>query len=73
MRKLTRLLPSHSGAAPGANNLVHKAAALGLTDMKKTVQMLTLDDWVILTKVFDEWAFRPTTLFDDFSFAEDRI
>ncbi|GAA6002351.1 hypothetical protein JCM10207_001077 [Rhodosporidiobolus poonsookiae] len=62
-----------ASVCPGATNLVEKAVAAGVTDTKKTVTQLTLDEWIILADVFEAWPFRPQTLFDDFSFAEERI
>ncbi|GAA6042294.1 hypothetical protein JCM8097_000621 [Rhodosporidiobolus ruineniae] len=62
-----------SAVAPGALNLVDQCVQRGLTDMKKTVQQLTLEEWIIIADVFEDWPFRPQTLFDTFDFNTDRI
>ncbi|GAA5977643.1 hypothetical protein JCM11641_006887 [Rhodosporidiobolus odoratus] len=60
-----------ASAAPGAVNLVDKAVAAGLTDLKKTVNQLSLEEWVILADIFEDWPFRPTNLFDEGAFSPD--
>ncbi|GAA5899370.1 hypothetical protein JCM6882_009101 [Rhodosporidiobolus microsporus] len=73
---VTKALPWHkalAATAPGANNLVQKAVDAGLTDMKKTVNQLSQREWIILADLFEDWPFRPQTLFDDFSWENERI
>ncbi|GAA5838940.1 hypothetical protein JCM11251_003743 [Rhodosporidiobolus azoricus] len=73
---VTKVHPWHkalAATAPGANNLVDKAVGAGITDMKKQVNQLSLREWVILADLFEEWPFRPQTLFDDYSWENERI
>jgi transcription factor 1 len=54
--------PSH--LAPGAEILIKALTKPGLpeserVDVKKIVKALTVHDWALLLKAFDEWTFAP--------------
>ncbi|GJN89254.1 hypothetical protein Rhopal_002233-T1 [Rhodotorula paludigena] len=71
--KATPWEKAFTSIAPGAGNLLPNIREQGLDDPKKTVSQLTMKDWIILADTFNEWPFRPQTLFDDFGFSEERI
>ncbi|GAA5946009.1 hypothetical protein JCM10213_005447 [Rhodosporidiobolus nylandii] len=73
---VTKAVPWHkalTSVCPGASNLIPKAMEAGITDTKKTVSQLSLNEWVILADIFEDWAFRPATLFDAMEWNEERI
>ncbi|KPV75450.1 uncharacterized protein RHOBADRAFT_43955 [Rhodotorula graminis WP1] len=73
--KATPWHKAFASISPGAGNLVPKLIELGVGADKvdKAVSHLQMHEWVILADVFDAWPFRPTTLFDDFAWTQDRI
>ncbi|GEM07353.1 dimethyladenosine transferase [Rhodotorula toruloides] len=55
--------------APGAQNLVKTLEKTGKMPPKTDiVTKLTMDHWILIADVFENWAFRPVTLFDELSF-----
>ncbi|GAA6049031.1 hypothetical protein NBRC10513_003210 [Rhodotorula toruloides] len=57
--------------APGAQNLVKTLDATGQMPPKTAVVTeLTMDHWILIANVFENWAFRPQTLFDEMSFGD---
>ncbi|GAA6060515.1 hypothetical protein JCM10212_005596 [Sporobolomyces blumeae] len=57
---------------PGSANLVPLLEKQGMTDMRKKVTQLTLDDWIKIADAFEEWPFRPETLMDSFGTDDER-
>lgn len=57
--------PLFSGLGPGAQSLIKKITDSKLPDseridnVKKTVREMTIQDWNVLVKAFDEWPFAP--------------
>ncbi|BGP07928.1 hypothetical protein JCM10049v2_003773 [Rhodotorula toruloides] len=57
--------------APGAQNLVKTLEATGqMPPRTAVVTELTMDHWILIANVFENWAFRPQTLFDELSFGD---
>ncbi|BGP31935.1 hypothetical protein JCM10296v2_003714 [Rhodotorula toruloides] len=57
--------------APGAQNLVKTLDATGQMPPKTAVVTeLTMEHWILIANVFENWAFRPQTLFDEMSFGD---
>jgi hypothetical protein len=57
--------PLFSGLGPGAQSLIKKITDSNLPDseridnVKKIVREMTIQDWNVLVKAFDEWPFAP--------------
>ncbi|KAM0748365.1 S-adenosyl-L-methionine-dependent methyltransferase [Meredithblackwellia eburnea MCA 4105] len=51
--------------SPGAENLIPAMEKAGITKGDVKVRDLTLEDWTIIANIFDDWPFRPATLFDE--------
>jgi len=74
--KSTPLKKAISHLAPGAETLIRKVTKDGRSkkdriDVTKTIRMLTVDDWAVLLKAFDEWPFAPEDLMVSDGFIQD--
>jgi len=74
--KSTPLKTAISHLAPGAGTLVKTLAKTGLSesetlDVKKPIKAMTVHDWALLLKAFDEWPFAPEDLLVTDGFIKD--
>ncbi len=63
----------HRSVTSGAANLIPEMIRQGVPDSDIKVNELERDHWVVIANVFNDWPFRPESLFDEHNFHPSEI